>query len=139
MSGWINKILYGGLAIISAICIFLYISNNSMEKDIIKKNSQISSLKDERDSYRKRWETSEELRSELDEVIQDTRESLKALDNKKKNTLSQIEEIKSRGMNSEEQKKEVGSISNDNLLDNDLIGLLDELCESVRGEECPDP
>lgn len=139
MSGWINKILYGGLAIISAICIFLYISNNSMEKDIIKKDSQISSLKDERDSYRKRWETSEELRSELDEVIQDTRESLKALDNKKKNTLSQIEEIKNRGINSEEQKKEIGFISNDNLLDNDLIGLLDELCESVRGEECPDP
>lgn len=139
MSGWINKILYGGLAIISAICILLYISNNSMEKDIIKKNSQISSLKDERDSYRKRWETSEELRSELDEVIQDTRESLKALDNKKKNTLNQIEEIKSRGINSEEQKKEIGFISDDNLLDNDLIGLLDELCESVRGEECPDP
>lgn len=137
--GWINKILYGSLAAISTICIFLYISNSSMEKDLIQKNSQISTLEDERNSYKKRWENSEMLRGELDRLIEDTRESLKALEDKKKNTLSQIDEIRNRGIDSEEQKKEVGYISNDDRLDSSLISLLDELCESVRGEECPNP
>lgn len=139
MSKWLNKVLYGSLVALLVACSYLYISNSNKEKDLIRIGNQVTRLEEDLKTHKQRLEEAKILRDELDEVIQNTRKSLDNLEGSRAETIRQIEEIKNRGSNSGEQKKQSGQSSIGDSLNPDLIGVLSDLCERVRGSPCPDP
>lgn len=138
MSKWLNKILYVIVAFATAACVFLYISNQSLEHDNTIKDNTITSLNVEIKDYKYKLLVEKTLNKELDDALVRLTQSKEVLDANKEDTIKKIDEY-SRGKNNENGNKENNNGSAGSPLDPELAGMLSELCERVRGSPCPNP
>lgn len=140
--------VYGVLVIILMIgCTFLYFNKLNLEKDVIIKNGEVSSITKERDSLLSEKNNREILNQSADEITLKKNSEQKELANTRDSALSELDkltnkkELKGTQNVAKNPSSEtiVKNSNTDTNLDVAVAKLLDQLCARVRGNTCPNP
>lgn len=127
-----DKIAVSLIAILSVICIFLYVGSLNQSHTIDKQEIELSALSEQLKEERIRVKNLVALAQEYDEIVTSQKEDTKSLQKATQDVIQGLN--KNRGKLNEEGKNS-GSVP----LDDNVIGMLSDLCERVRGSPCPNP
>lgn len=127
-----TKILASLVGILALVCAFFYMSNKSLNSEVALHKDKAQSLTEQVEELQHSIAIKDFLKDSLDEVLETTRENITTLEQVRESTFKQIDSIKEGRVNGEENIR-------DSALDPDLIRMLNEACDKVRGSKCPDP
>jgi len=118
------------IILLVGVCAWLYYQTSSLEKESIQQFNQIVQLSGDLAEERQRSGHLEALNQQMDEIIQKQRSSELELLEKRNEILARLEEIDNANTTKDDPADS---------LDPTLIRLLDSVCASVRGKDCPSP
>lgn len=124
-----NKIAIVLIISLSSLCLYLYFNNVSKDDTIALQRSEIAALQDAFFKEKQRADILEDLGKEADNISVDGRRKTDALRNTAQNI---VKDLDTRGKSNAEAGSSIP-------LDANVVRMLSELCETVRGESCPDP
>lgn len=118
---------------------YFYNSYNSLKSSVKEKEGIISSLEIEVDTLSEAYFNCVRQREALSEVLGETNRVISSLTEDKNQIQKGIDDLLNKPITKgrESNGKDKGTSSY--TLDPELIRMLDEACERVRGSECPNP
>lgn len=114
---------------LSSLCLYFYFSSVSKDDTIALQRSEIAALQDAFFREKQRADILEDLGKEADNISVDGRRKTDALRNTAQNI---VKDLDTRGKSNAEAGNSIP-------LDANVVRMLSELCETVRGESCPNP
>ena len=114
---------------LSSLCLYFYFDSVSKDDTIALQRSEIAALQDAFFREKQRADILEDLGKEADNISVDGRRKTDALRNTTQNI---VKDLDTRGKSNAEAGSSIP-------LDANVVRMLSELCETVRGESCPDP
>lgn len=114
---------------LSSLCLYFYFSSVSKDDTIALQRSEIAALQDAFFREKQRADILEDLGKEADNISVDGRRKTDALRNTAQNI---VKDLDTRGKSNAEAGSSIP-------LDANVVRMLSELCETVRGESCPNP
>lgn len=124
-----SKIAIVLIIFLSSLCLYFYFSGVSKDETIALQRSEIAALQDAFFREKQRADILEDLGKEADNISVDGRQKTDALRNTAQNI---VKDLDTRGKSNAEAGNSIP-------LDANVVRMLSELCETVRGESCPDP
>lgn len=124
-----NKIAIVLIISLSSLCLYFYFSSVSKDDTIALQRSEIAALQDAFFREKQRADILEDLGKEADNISVDGRRKTDALRNTTQNI---VKDLDTRGKSNAEAGNSIP-------LDADVVRMLSELCETIRGESCPNP
>lgn len=138
MRTWLSKIPTVLVAILSALALYLYVNNTTLEREVIRQDTKITTLENNLVTEQRRVEVLTELSRQLDETLVELEGKRKQADNDKELALKELETVNRKGTTNESHKANSTSLDNPPL-NPDVTRVLSDLCRQVRGSPCPNP
>ena len=129
----LNKILSGIVGVLILVVGWMGYSKSKVEHRYNEAITRISNLESNNKKLENTINAMTELRKKEDVIVKDNQEKYNSLDEVYTDTIKNITE---KG-NTNADKEDGGGI-NRNSLDSAISGMLNDLCERVRGSPCPD-
>lgn len=127
-----RNIMAGIIALLVVTCLALYISNLRYDSKVSSLEIKVSELSNENSILNSRVDTLKKMWFANNEASESQQEGIREKDQDQQTTIKEIEKLPTTGVNNAEDNQS-------DALPNDLIRLLSEHCNKVRGKACDSP